>query len=624
MITRRISYYIQNPTLKIFIIFFELGFRRISRMIFKGSIFKVTEMGLTFFIFPALFLLIFINLVPTSAAQTAESASITLDRESYPVPWGTLDDFEGAPLNFSPAGRAIFPLHLTAVYSGGGIDVPDDTLGNGDVIIHMQIHDPDFNISSTKQDQISQAGSEDNDELSSHGPVKVYVNRGEESVLLATVGFQKSNGDVGRITPGATVDESGPFQTREIGPITETEPNSGIFEFDLAVRYTDGPASEACPDTTSYVSASSDMRSDDYLIRFDDTSIPLGSHCILNGDVLTVEYGDSDEEGSLNVVTDSATFEMTTGSLETDKDAYIIGSKAVITLTDPDLNLDSNKTESYPIDLIEWDSASATVTMGSKGGQIESFNPIPLEFMETGPNTGMFKTTFQAPTVLNNNTLQRGEEIALEYTDWGTSGSDYVGHNDDDVLRIIYTMNFGALIELDKEMYNSTDKVHITITAPTRNLDSDAIEHIGTLDTGELRIQTITHNLTEYKLDETGPNTGVFSGELTLNHETTSGTGPNDGLLQVESGDGIVVVYEFSEDETIVGSAVVEDPIVVDDTVEPDDTILPPLQQIEQGVPPDQIQCEETLQLVHKSSNGEAVCVTPETKRVLIDRDWAL
>ena len=78
---------------------------------------------------------------------------------------------------------------------------------------------------------------------------------------------------------------------------------------------------------------------------------------ITSGDVFQVEYVDSaDDAGSSSTVYDSSTFDLRTGSLSVDKDVYVLGSDMVITLTDPDLNLDGGSTESYALSLIEWDS----------------------------------------------------------------------------------------------------------------------------------------------------------------------------------------------------------------------------------------------------------------------------
>ena len=71
--------------------------------------------------------------------------------------------------------------------------------------------------------------------------------------------------------------------------------------------------------------------------------------CILQGDILHVTYTliQSDASGSENTVTDSATFDLRNGVLQSDQTAYIIGSDAIITLIEPDLNLDSDATETY-------------------------------------------------------------------------------------------------------------------------------------------------------------------------------------------------------------------------------------------------------------------------------------
>ena len=42
------------------------------------------------------------------------------------------------------------------------------------------------------------------------------------------------------------------YAIRQLGALTEIAPDAGIFELDFDIRYTDGPASSTCPDTTSY------------------------------------------------------------------------------------------------------------------------------------------------------------------------------------------------------------------------------------------------------------------------------------------------------------------------------------------------------------------------------------
>ena len=156
-----------------------------------------------------------------------------------------------------------------------------------------------------------------------------------------------------------------------------------------------------------------------------------------------------------NTVTDSATFDLRNGVLQSDKSVYIIGSDMILTLIEPDFDLDNDTAETYDLDLIEWDSDAATISMGENGGATDAaaFDPEPTDFRETGDSTGIFQIVIEIPEELDNDKLERGEEIILEYTDWGPSGSDYVGEEDEDINLTIYTSNFGATVELDQKVY---------------------------------------------------------------------------------------------------------------------------------------------------------------------------
>lgn len=51
-------------------------------------------------------------------------------------------------------------------------------------------------------------------------------------------------------------------------------------------------------------------------------------------------------------------------------------------------------------------------------------------------------------------------------------------------------------------------------------------------------------------------------------------------------------------------------------------TILSPLKQFKSGIPLDEIQCREWLEILFKTSDNSPVCVKPETKIKLIERGW--
>ena len=284
-----------------------------------------------------------------------------------------------------------------------------------------------------------------------------------------------------------------------------------------------------------------------------------------------MEYSDpAVASGDAGTSTDSATFDLRNGVLQSDKSVYIIGSDMILTLIEPDLDLDGGKAETYDLDLIEWDSDAPAITMGDRGGA--AFDPEPSGLRETGNNTGIFQVVVEIPKALAGRTVERGEEIVLEYTDWGPSGADHVGDEDEDVNLTIFTSNFGATIELDRKVYTWTGKIYITIAAPDHNLDPLLVDEIGDTDVDPIRISTRSAGIDNYRLVETGNDTGIFSGEVVLtgfSHDAdgdgsldvvgtpASGGGPTDGRLPTSDDDRITVSFEFSEDATVVATAYV-------------------------------------------------------------------
>jgi len=76
--------------------------------------------------------------------------------------------------------------------------------------------------------------------------------------------------------------------------------------------------------------------------------------------------------------------------------------------------------------------------------------------------------------------VEYGESVTLTYKDVGLSGETDVDGDKADIETTFSISNFGALVELDKALYNWTDTVYITITSPDHNNNSAAEETIGT------------------------------------------------------------------------------------------------------------------------------------------------
>ena len=402
--------------------------------------------------------------------------------------------------------RTVYPVPFgaeTFATSNGGF------LPEGKLTVYVSIEDSDFDQSANGVDKI---------EIDGDAPLTVSVIRGSDSEL---VGFG------GNMT----------------NAIDETAPDSGVFEFEIELAHGMGPVSDnKCP--------------------------ARDSKCVLQGDILHVTYNDpSDASGSANTVTDSATFDLRNGVLQSDQTAYIIGSDMIVTMIEPDLNLDNDSVETYDLDLIEWDSDAGTAPLGDKN----EFDATPSNLLETGADTGIFQVVVGIPVDVRDDRLERGEEITLTYIDHGPSGADYVGDKDEEVTTTVYTSNFGATIELDQRVYTWTDKVYITVVAPDHNIDSDQVDEIGNEPDYPIRVSTRGDELDNYKLVETGADTGIFTGEVILvgfdhdadgepgfdNRGETGGTGPTDGMIETESESGISVSFKYSDGETVSSSALI-------------------------------------------------------------------
>ncbi|TLX81350.1 MAG: hypothetical protein E6L00_07070 [Thaumarchaeota archaeon] len=125
-------------------------------------------------------------------------------------------------------------------------------------------------------------------------------------------------------------------------------------------------------------------------------------------------------------------------------------------------------------------------------------------------------------------------------------------------------------IGFDKKAYTWSSLVHILVYAP--DFDSDP----NLVDTIDVSVSTRGHTISPYKLVETGTHTGIFAGSVTLTGDPSlkgaggvdgqgmnptgiqSGNGPNDGFLPSENSDGVTVSFEYTKDQTVTSSALVQ------------------------------------------------------------------
>jgi hypothetical protein len=120
----------------------------------------------------------------------------------------------------------------------------------------------------------------------------------------------------------------------------------------------------------------------------------------------------------------------------------------------------------------------------------------------------------------------------------------------------------------DKQVYTWTDKIQITIVAPSWNADKHGIDSIGIQEGHFIKISTSENKLEPYKLTETDPSSGTFTGEVILTgflHDVngdgipdtnprTFGNGPTDGFLETERDGGITISFEFADGVVLIES----------------------------------------------------------------------
>jgi hypothetical protein len=342
----------------------------------------------------------------------------------------------------------------------------------------------------------------------------------------------------------------------EYGPLTEIEQGSNVYEITITL--------------------------DETMTMTDGST----THQVLGGQtVIQVTYADPNgDNGLATSVYDSSTFDLRNGSITTDKSVYVMGQTMVITITDPDLDLDSATAETVSIGLIEWDSDADSSELLNSG----QFTRNPSNLEETGDSTGVFQTTVDIPTGVsdagNANALELGEVITLTYRDTGLAGESSVNADSADVEAIIAISNFGATITLDKTVYDWTDDVNIEVVAPDHNKNSAGKETIGTAAL-PVKISTRSGALcsSTYTLKESGEDTGIFTGyitlqgldEQTINNNPSGGLdagvtwcngsnstatgGPENGTLRTAGqDDGVTVTFEYDDGSVALASAIIQ------------------------------------------------------------------
>ena len=252
--------------------------------------------------------------------------------------------------------------------------------------------------------------------------------------------------------------------------------------------------------------------------------------------------------------------------IQSDKSGYMAGSDMILTVIDPDADKDSGKIE------FVGDREDSKVIIESKYGKIDGY-----KLRETSDSTGIFQGIIGILRILRDGTVipQKFGDETIDKIQGAGIDDGFIGGMPGDEITINYknsanvvsltvsTTDFGATIDMDKKTYRPTDKVYLTAVAPDFNLNFEKIDEIGQSPQSMIQIQTNVDKLENYKLVETGPDTGIFVGELQLvpidekSPESSELRGPNNGILGCNKEDAIEVIFTRFGDESITTKAII-------------------------------------------------------------------
>ena len=389
------------------------------------------------------------------------------------------------------------------------------TLGNG---IQLQINDPDRNIDTQATDTLAP------------GVITVQVD--------------------GVTTPSPSVNAI---------PLKETTFGSGIF----------------LPDTTDNKIPISVGGTD----QVTTTGITLTPATIASDPDITITYNDpaADPSGakSFTLITKLS---HAAGSIAGPSSTGVT-DKFSLTITDPDLNTNSKSVDSFivtfpassntaPVGGVSVANGLGGLTLKAKGtGVTLGATALTMTFIETDIDSGIFTANNIDMSIINTATggLSDGDQIEFQYID----------KSEDPNQTSTLTFNIGkptatisinrGTVPLPRAGSSDGSKFTVTIVDPTKNTNSNSVDTFTlgagavtmTKKDGSTQISPIVMTgLGTKTFTETGPNTGIFTGDYTVGSGTetnlnmdsaklkftyTTGTTTTSASVTLRSYDGTVV-----------------------------------------------------------------------------------
>jgi hypothetical protein len=221
------------------------------------------------------------------------------------------------------------------------------------------------------------------------------------------------------------------------------------------------------------------------------------------------------------------------GSLDITPTLVGPGSKVAIVVHDNDLNTNPQGTDRTT-------SGQEYLRIASDRSGVNTLTSAVGE--ETGPNTGMFKTTltlsplkssdplasaFQGNTKDITGKVLPGDLVLVRYTDQADASGAKVT-----VSKTFKVMSVDPTMNATSATVTAGNSFGITVNDIDANTDGEAVDSINVKITSDSDPVGMTTTLLE-----TGPDTGVFKGTI------STSTGVSAGSISVKTGDNISVKY---------------------------------------------------------------------------------
>ena len=224
--------------------------------------------------------------------------------------------------------------------------------------------------------------------------------------------------------------------------------------------------------------------------------------------MLVVDYLDQvGSQDSTNTVSYTAVFGLFNGVIQTDKSIYDTGEDMIVTIIDPDLNLDHEEPDLVSLDIIGWSSDQHTTTLDNPAFHTESiYGYTSLVFRETNDSSSVFQAVLAIPYEINGDPLEKGT-VTLEYIDWGPATADYVGKTSVTIRSDVHVNIVQPPSPPDTQnvgLVTLTSKTHRTIEASWEAPEEEPDGYqISWHETGEEdREETVSSVIPSYTLDE--------------------------------------------------------------------------------------------------------------------------